>query len=199
MSVTIHKGSILDLKVDAIVNPANSFLRHSGGLAAVIARAATAPFDPFPLEQWATPHGERPTPIEKMRVACSEHDQRIARWQREHANAPLIATGNVYATSAGVLPFQAVIHAVGPIWDGGRFLEIDLLEQVHCSILDLCVERDFRSVALPAISCGVFGFPVDAAAPIATDVAAWYGDRLDITFALFEDAHYLAYQEALRA
>lgn len=174
MSVTLHQGSILDAKVDYIVNPANSFLRHGGGLAAVIDAAATH-FDPATTMFWP---------------------QAIARWQDEHELAPLIATGDAFMTSAGVLPFDGVIHAVGPIWKDGSLLEADLLEFVYENALKLVPEG--FSVALPAISAGIFGMPIDIVARIGLEVANWHRADLDIQFWLFSDEHYEAFKAAQR-
>lgn len=182
MSIHLFQGSILDCEVDTIVNPANSFLRHSGGLARIIADKA----QPYTRDELA--HFDQ---------ALETAEQYAAReWQNAHDNAPLIATGNAYATPAGALPFKAVIHAVGPIWNSGIFLEEDLLEIVHESLFDAALELG-TSVAVPAISAGVFGCPIDIVARRAVQVAGWYTDQLDITFALMEDGHMAAYQNEL--
>ncbi len=170
MSITIHQGSILDSKADYIVNPANGWLRHSGGLARIIADAA-AP--------WLT--------------------QEDTNWRQEQSDAPLIATGNAYMTTAGRLPYRGIIHAVGPIWNGGGYYEDQLLERAHLKALALAVwnswDKPYLTVAFPAISCGIFGFPIKRAAPIALK-AAHRLDHIGVEFWLSEDEHVAAYRAA---
>ena len=70
-------------------------------------------------------------------------------------------------TSAGNLPASAVIHAVGPIWHGGGRQEAELLADVYKNSLLLASANSYRSIAFPAISTGVYGYPKRAAAEIA--------------------------------
>jgi O-acetyl-ADP-ribose deacetylase len=79
--------------------------------------------------------------------------------------------GSAVLTVAGDLPARWVIHAVGPIWHGGGLGEAALLASAHRSSLDRAREVGARSVAFPAISTGVYGYPVELAAPIALGVA----------------------------
>lgn len=180
MSTTIDQGSILDSKADCIVNPANSFLNHGGGLAAIIERTATQ-------VGWSAQTG-LPNAADRAKVL---------KWRRDHANAPLIATGGAYATSAGVLPYKAVIHAVGPVWGGGAYLERSLLASAHDRAISVARDRGYGSIAFPAISCGVFGYPVEKAALIAVNSAIRRQAFIDVEFWLFEEAHVEAYQEAI--
>ncbi len=187
-NIHIHAGSIFDVQADAIVNPANSFLNHSGGLARVLAQRAACAFTPLVARCVAALHADR-----------AAHKERVLAWIVDNENAPLIATGNAYHTSPGALPFKGVIHAVGPIWNGGHFYEPDLLEMAHASVLDVGQAHGYTSVVFPAISCGVFGFPVERAAAIAVEVGAWgidYGVK-DVTFALTSDEHVAAFRAAL--
>lgn len=215
-NIHIHPGSILDVWADAIVNPANSFLDHKGGLARIIAETAAAPFDPGPLDQYTVPtcgcfggplgciEAQRrgdpcPSPTGLIRQARDAHNERVAAWVLDHERAPLIATGNAHHTSPGALPFKGCIHAVGPIWNGGDFMERGLLETAHERVLRICQAHDYTSVVFPAISCGVFGFPVYDAAKIAVEVGGWgidYGVK-DVTFAVMGDEHEQAYRDAL--
>jgi O-acetyl-ADP-ribose deacetylase (regulator of RNase III) len=186
----IIQGSILDFKGDVIVNPANSFLRHGAGLARVIADAAT-PATPGPLERKATV-------AERKAWQAKKNVLRQARrnWWAEQAAHPLIATGDAGWTSAGRLPYKGIIHAVGPIWAGGSLFEQGLLYQTHRSALAQAVAHDCRSIAFPAISCGIFGFPVESAAAIARAACVVSRYTGEISFYLFEDAHFEAYQKA---
>src|SRR5437763_1300988 len=77
------------------------------------------------------------------------------------------ATGDAKATTAGRLPARHVIHAVGPVWSGGTAGEEELLASAYRRAVEVAGELGCRSLALPAISCGIYGFPLDRAAPIA--------------------------------
>jgi O-acetyl-ADP-ribose deacetylase (regulator of RNase III) len=76
-------------------------------------------------------------------------------------------TGSAVVTTAGALPARWVIHAVGPIWRGGGHGEADLLASAYASALRLAADAGARSVALPAISAGIYGYPLAEAARIA--------------------------------
>jgi O-acetyl-ADP-ribose deacetylase len=76
-------------------------------------------------------------------------------------------TGEARITGGYRLPARHVIHAVGPIWQGGNRGEADLLASAYRSSLELAVANGLRSIAFPAISCGVYGFPLHQAAEIA--------------------------------
>ena len=182
MSVNILQGDILSFYGDAIVNPANSFLNHSGGLARVIDTAA------------------RGGSFEDNYGRVCYRDPRGGDWVHQQEAAPLVPTGGVHVTGAGVLPYVGVIHAVGPIWGGGNHYEGELLILAHRNAILAAAERGWTRIAFPAISCGIFGFPVEQAAPLAVGVAAVgeanYG--VECSFYLFEDAHYQAYVAAGR-
>ena len=77
-------------------------------------------------------------------------------------------------TGAYGLPARRVVHAVGPVWNGGASGERELLASCYRRSLDLAVEYGARSIAFPAISCGVYRFPVQLAAEIAINVVARY-------------------------
>jgi len=97
-------------------------------------------------------------------------------------------TGDAKATAAGELPVRCIIHSVGPVWKGGGNGEESALVRCHSRALDIAVAVGCRTVAFPAISCGVYGFPVERAAPLALSVAqAADASSLDeIRFVLFE-------------
>jgi O-acetyl-ADP-ribose deacetylase len=80
-------------------------------------------------------------------------------------------TGSAVLTGAGNLPARWVIHAVGPIWRGGRHGEPALLAAAYRSALDLANEAGARTMALPAISAGVYGYPLREAAAIGLTAA----------------------------
>jgi O-acetyl-ADP-ribose deacetylase (regulator of RNase III) len=78
-------------------------------------------------------------------------------------------TGEVRLTRGYDLPARWIIHAVGPIWRGGGSGEEALLASCYRNALQLAAERGFASLAVPAISCGVYGFPIPRACRIALD------------------------------
>ena len=78
-----------------------------------------------------------------------------------------IPTGSAVATGAYGLPARWVIHAVGPVWNLGGQEKLDLLASAYEAALQVAEELDARTVHLPAISAGTFGFPVDTAADVA--------------------------------
>ena len=84
------------------------------------------------------------------------------------------ATGNAKLTAAFDLPAKFVIHAVGPVWHGGKSGEPALLESCYRRCFELASERSLESIAFPAISTGVYGYPKRAAADIATTVMREY-------------------------
>ena len=108
-------------------------------------------------------------------------------------------TGDAKATGAGRLPARHVIHTVGPIWDGGDFREEELLASCHRRALEVAAGLGCRSVAFPAISTGIYGYPVELAAPVAVAAvreAAKPPVEL-VRFVLFSDGHLAAFEQAL--
>lgn len=82
------------------------------------------------------------------------------------------ATGDAKITTAGELPARYVIHTVGPVYRDGKSGEPELLRQCYLRSLALADEHDCATVAFPAISCGVYGYPIDEAATIAVGSCA---------------------------
>lgn len=77
------------------------------------------------------------------------------------------ATGSAKLTAGYRLPARYIIHAVGPVWEGGHKNEDDLLASCYRISLELARQHGVRSLAFPAISCGAYRFPIDRAAKIA--------------------------------
>ena len=101
-------------------------------------------------------------------------------------------TGDAKATGAGKLHAKWVIHTVGPIWRGGTSGEPELLASCHRRSLAVARKLGAESIAFPAISCGLYGYPPDAAAPIALAAAREQGLPL-VRFVLFNDETYDAF------
>lgn len=81
-------------------------------------------------------------------------------------------TGDAKITTGGNLPARFVIHTVGPVYRDGKHGEPELLARCHRRALEVAVEHRIRTVAFPAISCGVYGYPIPDAARIAVGTAA---------------------------
>jgi O-acetyl-ADP-ribose deacetylase len=81
-------------------------------------------------------------------------------------------TGDAVATGAGDLPQRWVIHAVGPVWAGGGQGEEEALASCHRAVVARAADLGARSIALPAIATGIFGFPAERAAPVAVSAIA---------------------------
>jgi O-acetyl-ADP-ribose deacetylase (regulator of RNase III) len=142
MSIEILQTDITTMALDAIVNAANESLLGGGGVDGAIHRAA----GPLLLE------------------ACRALPQ-----VRPHVRCP---TGEARITPGFDLPARNVIHTVGPIWQGGNSGEPKMLAACWRSSLALARAVGIASIAFPAISCGIYGYPRDAAAAIALSVLA---------------------------
>ncbi|TXH44508.1 MAG: O-acetyl-ADP-ribose deacetylase [Actinobacteria bacterium] len=92
-------------------------------------------------------------------------------------------TGQARITPGFDLPARFIIHTVGPVWHGGGQGEADLLASAYRNSLALAGQNGVRTVAFPAISCGIFGYPVEDAAQIA--VRTVRDSDLEVTFVLF--------------
>lgn len=112
-------------------------------------------------------------------------------------------TGDAKITGAGRLPAQHVIHAVGPVWNGGEEGEPALLASCYRRAIELADEHGCRCVAFPAISAGVYGYPLEqaAAAAIAATSAALeeHPGVEEARFWLFGEQAYDAFAQALEA
>jgi O-acetyl-ADP-ribose deacetylase (regulator of RNase III) len=137
MRIEAIQSDITKLKVDAIVNAANERLLGGGGVDGAIHRAAGP----------------------KLLEAC-----RAIPELRPGVRCP---TGEARITPGFDLPAKFVIHTVGPIWHGGSRGESGLLANCYRNCLKLAAENNIASIAFPAISTGVYGYPIELATQIA--------------------------------
>jgi O-acetyl-ADP-ribose deacetylase len=101
-------------------------------------------------------------------------------------------TGDAKATSAGELPARWVIHTVGPVWRGGGEGEAELLASCHRRSLEVARDLGARTIAFPAVSCGIYGYPPELAAPVAV-AEARSADLELVRFVLFDERTYSAF------
>ena len=111
-------------------------------------------------------------------------------------------TGNAKLTGAYKLPCKYVIHTVGPVWNGGKRHEAELLAGCYRNSLQVAVDHQIWSVAFPSISTGVYRYPVDQAAELAVRTVFEFLDdhpgELDLVeWVLFDRRTYDAYENAL--
>jgi len=110
-------------------------------------------------------------------------------------------TGDAKITKGGNLPARHVIHTVGPVYRDGMHGESELLASCHHRSLEVAVENKLKSVSFPAISCGVYGYPVNEASVVATNAVRQFiedHDQVDLVrFVLFTRDVFDAYVNAL--
>lgn len=187
MSAEIFKGSILEVKADVLVNPANSFMNHGGGLAGVIHDCASGNTENgYMHKDWSD--------ISDMSVYRNEYIPALQEYYAHKDKAKLIPTGSAILGPPGALSrrFKAIIHAVGPIWGGGDYCERELLMDAYDSAIMLAEQAGYESLALPAISAGVFGCPIAEVAHAGVFMAL--GTPLRCIFALMDDEHVKAFE-----
>ncbi len=169
--IKIVQADITTLEVHAIVNAANERMLGGGGVDGAIHRAA----GPGLLDEC------RSVPEVRSGVRCP--------------------TGEVRITGGHNLKARYVIHTVGPVWRGGSHGEPELLAACYRSSLQLAEERGIRSIAFPAISCGVYGYPIDGAAAIAIEETVRFVDERPlperILFVAFSQSIFDAYRARL--
>ena len=170
-TLEVIEADITTLALDAIVNAANEGLLGGGGVDGAIHRAA----------------GPR------LLAAC--------RALPEVRPGVRCATGEARITPGFDLPARHVIHAVGPVWEGGESGEPDRLASCHWHSLRLADAHGLEQIAFPAISCGVYGYPVAPASAIAVrTVRRWLASHerpRRIVFCCFGGTTTRAYRVAL--
>jgi len=109
-------------------------------------------------------------------------------------------TGNAVATTAGRLPAKYVFHAVGPIYSGSMD-DARLLASAYASCLDLAEQYQVKSIAFPSLSTGIYGYPLELAAPIALRSVIEHIQQptslQQVLFVLFGDRSFTAFEQAL--
>ena len=146
----VTTGDITLFSGDGIVNAANSGLMGGGGVDGAIHRAGG------------------PEILQECR------DIRKNQWTQG------LPTGEAVATTAGRLPCGRVIHTVGPVWQGGFSGEDELLASAYRNSLKLAAIEKLKTIAFPAISTGVYGFPKDRASQIAYQVIEEFLQKNDL-------------------
>lgn len=109
-------------------------------------------------------------------------------------------TGEAKITKGYRLPAKHVIHTVGPVWNGGKKREAELLASCYRRSLELAVKHSLQSIAFPAISTGIYGYPIEQAANIAIRTTRDFlrdHPSLDVTFCCFSQADLEVYQNYL--
>lgn len=169
--ITVEVGDITQLDVDAIVNAANQKMLGGGGVDGAIHRAAGP----------------------QLRQACENVPE-----VRPGVRCP---TGEARLTPGFNLPADYVIHTVGPVYDGGGRGEADQLASCYHASLQLAAEHDVDRLAFPAISTGVYGYPIEAAARIAIDTTRQWLDAHDkpaaVVFCCFSEGDAAVYRSIL--
>lgn len=111
-------------------------------------------------------------------------------------------TGDAVMTTSGKLPSKYVIHTVGPVWNGGRFGEHQLLHDCYTNSLLMAEHHNLHSVAFPNISTGVYGYPKEEAAEVAIEAVEEFMNSHEIvdevTFVCYSDENYTLYEGILR-
>ncbi|WP_158880146.1 O-acetyl-ADP-ribose deacetylase [Rhodanobacter sp. L36] len=172
MPITVMQVDITEQHVDAIVNAANPSLLGGGGVDGAIHRAAGP----------------------ALLAACRALSQ-----SSPHVRCP---TGEARITEGFALPARYVIHTVGPIWQGGQHDEAQLLERCHRESMRLLRAHGLRTIAFPAISCGVYGYPVERAAHIAMKTLRdelMHDPSIEVRMCCFSDTLRAVFENALNA
>jgi O-acetyl-ADP-ribose deacetylase (regulator of RNase III) len=124
-------------------------------------------------------------------------EEACAKIRAERGGCP---TGSAVITTGGRLPARYVIHAAGPVWQGGGHGEADLLASAYRSSLRLAVAHSLRTVAFPSISTGVYGYPIAQAARVALRAVVEDLRQVDleeVRFVLFAEGDLRVYTAAL--
>ncbi|XP_073408003.1 protein mono-ADP-ribosyltransferase PARP9-like [Dendrobates tinctorius] len=145
--ISVWRDDVTRQDSDVVVNAANGRLEHTAGLAHALVEAGG----------W-----------------------QIVRESREYiARSGAVKTGGIAVTSAGALPCKTIVHAVGPIWNNwaAEQCQAELQHAIHNVLLYVSCHPDLHSVAIPAVSSGIFGFPLDLCAEIIVKTVQTFCSR----------------------
>lgn len=167
----VIQGDITLLEADAIVNPANTFLLHTGGLALQIAKRGG--------------------------MIVQQESKKIG-------NVP---TGSAVITTGGNMKTKHVIHAVGPKYKDGKSGESEKLASAVNSALNVAEMKKLTSIAIPAISSGIYGYPIEESAKIIVDTVIEHFNAkkkakeettlIKVVFCLLDDVSFTAFKNNL--
>ena len=164
--IEIYKGDITKLKVDAIVNAANTSLLGGGGVDGAIHHAA----GPELLE------------FNRKLGGCK--------------------TGEAKISPGFKLLTKFIIHTAGPVWNGGKNNEDNLLANCYKNSLKLAVDNRIKTIAFPAVSTGVYSFPLERATEIAVSEVKKFLEKNEfiekVIFVCFDEETYQIYQNVLK-
>ena len=180
MTLTIIQGNITYAETDAIVNAANSALREGGGVCGAIFGAV-------------------------KKVGGQDAHRKLTEACRAIGHCP---TGDAVITPSFGLKAAHIIHAVGPVWSGRKghnlaapltaseLKQIEELASAYRAVLRVCNENKLRSVTIPGISTGIFGFPGAVAAVVAKQICENEAGDIDVTLIAYNDDSLIELQQA---
>lgn len=170
--IIVRTGDITELHVEAVVNAANSSLMGGGGVDGAIHQRGGS----------------------AILAECKDI--------RAHRYPEGLPAGKAVVTTGGELPAKHVIHTVGPVWKDGTDNERETLADAYRSSLRLATETGIKTVAFPAISTGVYGFPKELAAAIAYSTICGYLKRKslprEVHLVFFSEKDYTVFLDSIR-
>ena len=180
MTLTITQGNITYAETDAIVNAANSGLREGGGVCGAIFGAV-------------------------KKVGGQDAYRKLTEACNAIGHCP---TGDAVITPSFGLKATHIIHAVGPVWSGRKghnlvapltaseLKQIEELASAYRAVIRVCNENNLRSVTIPGISTGIFGFPGAVAAVVAKQICEKEAGDINVTLIAYNDDSLIELQQA---
>ena len=180
MTLTITQGNITYAETDAIVNAANSALREGGGVCGAIFGAV-------------------------KKVGGQDAHRKLTEACRAIGHCP---TGDAVITPSFGLKATHIIHAVGPVWSGredddlvaplteSELKQVDELASAYRAVIRVCKESKLRSVTIPGISTGIYGFPGSVAAVVAKQICENEAGDINVTLIACNDDSLIELQQA---
>ncbi len=180
MTLTIIQGNITYAETDAIVNAANSALREGGGVCGAIFGAV-------------------------KKVGGQDAHRKLTEACQAIGHCP---TGDAVITPSFGLKATHIIHAVGPVWSGredddlvaplteSELKQVDELASAYRAVIRVCKESKLRSVTIPGISTGIYGFPGSVAAVVAKQICENEAGDINVTLIAYNDDSLIELQQA---